>query len=161
MSCADSLCCSKETSSDKLAAVLMAALPCDHVMVEDVSACGCGQKFNLYAASAKFEGVPLLDRHRLVQEHLKDGTLFSTSSCASIPQSALSPLPCCYIAHYSLHRTRIPACRPRAEIAKLHAITLKLWGPQEWVKKQHLVPATLKDYVAPPAAPAAAGAGAQ
>ena len=32
---------------------------------------GCGAKFELFLASKKFEGLGLLDRHRLVNEALK------------------------------------------------------------------------------------------
>ncbi len=33
---------------------------------------GCGSKFSLLVVSARFEGVPLLDRHRTVQGILAD-----------------------------------------------------------------------------------------
>jgi len=38
--------------------------------VEDESG-GCGQKFSVEIVSSKFEGMALLDRHRLVNETLK------------------------------------------------------------------------------------------
>jgi stress-induced morphogen len=33
---------------------------------------GCGAKFDLIVVTKEFEGKPLLDRHRLVNEALKD-----------------------------------------------------------------------------------------
>ncbi|XP_015921699.1 bolA-like protein 2 [Parasteatoda tepidariorum] len=45
-------------------------LEADYVKVEDFSD-GCGAKFNAIIVSKKFEGVPLLQRHRMVNEVLK------------------------------------------------------------------------------------------
>ncbi|CAG2122005.1 unnamed protein product, partial [Medioppia subpectinata] len=36
-----------------------------HLSVEDMSD-GCGAKFNALIVSDKFEGIPLLERHRMV-----------------------------------------------------------------------------------------------
>src|SRR4051812_18235121 len=61
------------TSVKSLFSTLQASIPCEHVVIEDVSGCGCGQKFNLFASSKSFEGVGILQRHRMVQEALKEG----------------------------------------------------------------------------------------
>lgn len=42
-----------------------------HIEVEDLSD-GCGAKFNALIVSPKFEGKPLLQRHRMVNEILKE-----------------------------------------------------------------------------------------
>ncbi|KFM77666.1 BolA-like protein 2, partial [Stegodyphus mimosarum] len=41
------------------------------ISVEDLSD-GCGAKFNAIIVTKKFEGVPLLQRHRMVNEVLKE-----------------------------------------------------------------------------------------
>ena len=46
------------------------ALPA-HVAVEDLSD-GCGAKLKITIVSAKFEGLPLLKQHRLVNDAAKD-----------------------------------------------------------------------------------------
>lgn len=75
---------SEGTSSDALATTLLKGLDCSHLMIEDVSACGCGQKFNLYACSKAFDGVALLDRHRKVQDILAAGTIPSICLCLNV-----------------------------------------------------------------------------
>ena len=42
-----------------------------HITVEDLSD-GCGGKFDAFIVSAKFEGLPLLKRHRLVNSILEE-----------------------------------------------------------------------------------------
>ncbi|KAJ3157533.1 hypothetical protein HDU86_003184 [Geranomyces michiganensis] len=46
-------------------------LEAEHVEVVDTSN-GCGQSFDVIIVSKKFEGKPTLQRHRLVNEALKD-----------------------------------------------------------------------------------------
>ena len=47
--------------------------PIHHVAIEDTTGGGsCGSKFAVLIVSNKFEGVPLLDRHRLVQKILEE-----------------------------------------------------------------------------------------
>lgn len=43
-----------------------------HLEVLDVSACGCGAKFQAVIVSPKFEGKPLLQQHRLVNTVLEE-----------------------------------------------------------------------------------------
>lgn len=43
----------------------------DWQQVEDVSD-GCGAKFNAIIVSPKFEGIPLIQRHRMVNEVLAE-----------------------------------------------------------------------------------------
>ncbi|XP_063614551.1 bolA-like protein 2 isoform X2 [Penaeus indicus] len=50
---------------------LMKELDAKHVSVEDMSD-GCGAKFNVVVVSPKFEGKPLLQRHRLVNGALEE-----------------------------------------------------------------------------------------
>ncbi|XP_044012796.1 bolA-like protein 2 [Aphidius gifuensis] len=50
---------------------LIKELPASHVMVEDQSD-GCGAKFFVLIVSDKFAGKPLVLRHRLVHEILKE-----------------------------------------------------------------------------------------
>ena len=54
-----------------IAAKLKAALDATHVAVEDLSD-GCGAKLKITIVSAKFEGLPLLKQHRLVNDAAKD-----------------------------------------------------------------------------------------
>lgn len=65
---------SEGTSAEAIFSTFTAAIPTQHLVIEDVSGCGCGQKFNLWASSSKFEGMGVLQRHRFVQDILKDGT---------------------------------------------------------------------------------------
>ncbi|XP_071448489.1 bolA-like protein 2 [Hetaerina americana] len=50
---------------------LSKALEATHVDVHDDSD-GCGAKFSVVIVSPKFEGLPLLQRHRLVNSTLKE-----------------------------------------------------------------------------------------
>ncbi|KAK7873148.1 hypothetical protein R5R35_006369 [Gryllus longicercus] len=50
---------------------LLKELEATHVEVEDLSD-GCGAKFNALIVSSKFEGKPLLQRHRLVNSILSE-----------------------------------------------------------------------------------------
>jgi stress-induced morphogen len=62
------------TSSEALAKAYLAAFPNPaHLIVEEIPTCGCGQKFNIYAASDAYEGVKTLDRHRKTQAALDTG----------------------------------------------------------------------------------------
>ncbi|XP_019618740.1 bolA-like protein 2 [Branchiostoma floridae] len=60
---------------------LQRELEATHIDVEDTSPNHCGSAFNVTIVSAKFEGKPLLQRHRLVnaclEEELKDIHAFS------------------------------------------------------------------------------------
>jgi len=55
----------------ELKQVLTERLKAEHVMVEDQSS-GCGAKFAVVIVSNEFEGKPLLQRHRLVNEAIKE-----------------------------------------------------------------------------------------
>ena len=60
------------TSSEALITKLRAAFaPTLHVSAEDESS-GCGAKFIVTVASSRFEGMPLLDRHRAVNAALAE-----------------------------------------------------------------------------------------
>ncbi|XP_063992209.1 bolA-like protein 2 [Diachasmimorpha longicaudata] len=67
-------------SEEYIRSKLIKHLQASHVEVEDQSD-GCGAKFAVLIVSAKFEGKPLLQRHRLVnaalEEELKDIHAFS------------------------------------------------------------------------------------
>lgn len=43
-----------------------------HVDIEDLSNCGCGMKFDALLVSPKFEGKPILQRQRLVNQILAE-----------------------------------------------------------------------------------------
>ena len=60
--------------------------PTTHVAVVDDSG-GCGAKYSVVIASPRFEGVPLLERHRLVNAALKDelATIHALSIKAQTP----------------------------------------------------------------------------
>jgi stress-induced morphogen len=62
---------------DRLRAVLEQAFPGSEVEVEDRT--GGGDHFQVIVASARFDGLPLLEQHRLVNEALAgplaDGTI--------------------------------------------------------------------------------------
>lgn len=51
---------------------LQKELEAEHVDVEDLSNCGCGMKFDAVLVSPKFEGKPILQRQRLVNQILTD-----------------------------------------------------------------------------------------
>ena len=65
-------------SIERLEALLRDAFPdADQVLVEDRT--GGGDHYQVVVASPRFEGLPLLDQHRLVNEALaeplRDGTI--------------------------------------------------------------------------------------
>jgi stress-induced morphogen len=65
-------------SVDRLDALLRNAFPdAEQVLVEDRT--GGGDHFQVTVASARFDGLPLIDQHRLVNEALgeplRDGTI--------------------------------------------------------------------------------------
>lgn len=47
-------------------------LDAEHVDMEDLSNCGCGMKFDAVIVSPKFEGKPVLQRQRLVNQTLAE-----------------------------------------------------------------------------------------
>ncbi|GFQ96819.1 bolA-like protein 2 [Trichonephila clavata] len=57
-----------------------------YILVEDLSD-GCGAKFNAIIVTPKFEGVPLLQRHRMVNEILKE----EMNSIHAFTQKTLTP----------------------------------------------------------------------
>ncbi|ORZ39237.1 bola protein [Catenaria anguillulae PL171] len=57
-------------SVDSLKAAILAKVQATHVEVEDKSG-GCGAAFEVVIVSPLFEGKPLLQRHRLVNDLLK------------------------------------------------------------------------------------------
>ncbi|XP_043269053.1 bolA-like protein 2 isoform X2 [Venturia canescens] len=67
-------------TEDYIKQKLLQELEASHVEVEDQSD-GCGAKFSVLIVSDKFEGKPLLQRHRLVnailEEELKEIHAFS------------------------------------------------------------------------------------
>ncbi len=71
----------------------MAAVECEHLFVKAMSGCGCGQKFEIYAVSKTFNKVPILQRHRKVQEILK-GRKFILLPCCPLPYCVLLSLYC-------------------------------------------------------------------
>jgi stress-induced morphogen len=67
-----------QMSIERLEALLRQAFPdADQVLVEDRT--GGGDHYQVVVASPRFEGLPLLDQHRLVNEALaepfRDGTI--------------------------------------------------------------------------------------
>jgi len=50
---------------------IKSAIQTERVIVTDVSG-GCGAKFEIVVVSKAFEGVPLLERHRKVNQALED-----------------------------------------------------------------------------------------
>mmetsp|Transcript_6642 Transcript_6642/g.12265 ORF Transcript_6642/g.12265 Transcript_6642/m.12265 type:complete len:90 (+) Transcript_6642:210-479(+) len=59
-------------TAESVDALVRVAVPdAEHVEVEDQSG-GCGGKFLVIVVSKVFEGMPLLDRHRMVQDSLGD-----------------------------------------------------------------------------------------
>lgn len=61
-----------ELSADYLREKLQRDLEADHVVVEDTTLNRCATSFRVLVVSAKFEGKPLLQRHRLVNECLAE-----------------------------------------------------------------------------------------
>lgn len=66
---------------------LISALAPEHLVVVDVSA-GCGSKFELYVGCSKFDGVRLLERHRMVNNVLNDTGLMAKIHAVTIKVSA-------------------------------------------------------------------------
>ena len=58
-------------SADYIKEKLAKELETEHIEVEDLSD-GCGGKFQALIVSSKFEGLPLLKRHRLVNSVLEE-----------------------------------------------------------------------------------------
>ncbi|CAM9453798.1 unnamed protein product [Heterosigma akashiwo] len=50
---------------------IQASISVEHISVEDVSD-GCGSKFIAVIVSPEFEGKPLLQRHRLINQILQE-----------------------------------------------------------------------------------------
>ncbi|XP_055483484.1 bolA-like protein 2 [Psammomys obesus] len=61
-----------ELSSDYIREKLKQHLDAEHVEVEDTTVNRCATSFRVLVVSAKFEGKPLLQRHRLVNECLAE-----------------------------------------------------------------------------------------
>lgn len=59
-------------TADYLKTKLTKDLDAKFVDIEDQSNCGCGMKFNAIIVSPQFEGKPLLQRQRLVNETLSE-----------------------------------------------------------------------------------------
>lgn len=59
-------------TADYLSKKLREALGAERVDIEDLSNCGCGMKFDAVIVSNQFEGKPLLQRQRLVNQILSD-----------------------------------------------------------------------------------------
>lgn len=59
-------------TADYLTKKLQKDLEADHVDIEDLSNCGCGMKFDAVLVSPKFEGKPILQRQRLVNQILAE-----------------------------------------------------------------------------------------
>lgn len=59
-------------TSDYLSNKLKNELEAEHVDIEDLSNCGCGMKFDALLVSPKFEGKPILQRQRLVNQILAE-----------------------------------------------------------------------------------------
>lgn len=57
---------------DYLSKKLISELEAQHVDMEDLSNCGCGMKFDAVIVSPKFEGKPVLQRQRLVNQILAE-----------------------------------------------------------------------------------------
>lgn len=55
-----------------LADKLKSNLEAEHVDIQDLSNCGCGMKFDALLVSPKFEGKPILQRQRLVNQILAE-----------------------------------------------------------------------------------------
>lgn len=57
-------------TAEYLSKKLQQDLEAEHVEIEDLSNCGCGMKFDATLVSPKFEGKPILQRQRLVNQIL-------------------------------------------------------------------------------------------
>ncbi|XP_055994938.1 bolA-like protein 2 [Sorex fumeus] len=61
-----------DLSADYLREKLQRDLEADHVEVEDTTRNRCAASFRVLVVSSKFEGKPLLQRHRLVNNCLSE-----------------------------------------------------------------------------------------
>ncbi|KAM4829353.1 bolA-like protein 2 [Thomomys bottae] len=61
-----------ELTADYVREKLLRGLEAEHVEVEDTTLDRCATSFRVLVVSAKFEGKPLLQRHRLVNECLEE-----------------------------------------------------------------------------------------
>lgn len=61
-----------DLSADYLREKLQRDLEADHVEVEDTTRNRCAASFRVLVVSSKFEGKPLLQRHRLVNSCLSE-----------------------------------------------------------------------------------------
>ena len=59
-------------TADYLSEKLKSNLQAEHIDIEDMSNCGCGMKFHAQIVSPQFEGKPLLQRQRLVNQVLDE-----------------------------------------------------------------------------------------
>lgn len=59
-------------TAEYLHSKLTKELDAKHVEVEDLSNCGCGMKFDAIIVSPKFDGKPILQRQRLVNQILAE-----------------------------------------------------------------------------------------
>lgn len=57
---------------DYLSGKIQKELQAEHVDIEDLSNCGCGMKFDAVIVSPQFEGKPILQRQRLVNQTLAE-----------------------------------------------------------------------------------------
>uniref|UniRef100_A0A6G1SP17 BolA-like protein 2 n=1 Tax=Aceria tosichella TaxID=561515 RepID=A0A6G1SP17_9ACAR len=57
-------------TADYISEKLKTSLQAEHVDIEDLSNHGCGMKFHAHIVSPQFEGKPLLQRQRLVNQVL-------------------------------------------------------------------------------------------
>lgn len=73
-------------TAQELQEKLLKELEATHVEVEDTSD-GCGAKFNAVIVSSKFEGKPLLQRHRMVNSILEE----EIKSIHAFSQKTLTP----------------------------------------------------------------------
>ena len=61
---------SKSLESDLTSAIRGGVKDVAHLSVQDLSD-GCGDKFAIICVSPSFEGVPLLERHRMVHDSIQ------------------------------------------------------------------------------------------
>lgn len=54
---------------DTVKSAIASTINCSNLVVIDTSD-GCGSKFHIFVSSKQFDGVSLIDRHRLVQSAL-------------------------------------------------------------------------------------------
>lgn len=93
-----------ELSAEYLREKLQRDLEAEHVEVEDTTPNRCASSFRVLVVSAKFEGKPLLQRHRLVNTCLAEELLH----IHAFEQKTLAPLDC------SLFASERPWWAPRA-----------------------------------------------